>query len=186
VIRLWLSGPYQLRSLLAAICLIMLAVIAAELTPSRSALPSTNGVAPSQPEIPATPSFTMPPSAAFAEILARPLFSRTRRPSAHAGQLPASSSLKLVAIVISADDRHALLGSGQPLKITRVREGDEIAGWTVEAIRPDKVIVRRADTREEITPKGFGRADTNKTVPATPVVSSSGRIPPQHHAAHDE
>jgi hypothetical protein len=156
-----------------------------ELTPSESGPPSANrAVPPSRPEVPNAPSFTMSPAAAFTEILARPLFSRTRRPSAQAGQLPASSSLTLIAIVISDDERHALLGSGQPLKITRVHEGDEIAGWTVEAITPDKVIVRRADAREEVKPKGFGRVNTTKPLPA--IISSRGQVPPQHRPAHDE
>jgi hypothetical protein len=182
-----LSGPYRLRSLLVAICLIMLAVIAAELTPSESGSPSINRARPPpQPEIPNAPSFTMPPATAFAEILARPLFSRTRRPAAQAGNLPASSSLTLVAIVISDNERHALLASGQPPKTTRVREGDEIAGWTVEAIKPDKVIVRRADAREEVKPKGFGRANTTKPLPVTSSVSGGEQIPPQHRPAHDQ
>jgi hypothetical protein len=165
----------------------MLAVIAAEFVPSESGSASTNRAVPqSPPEIPNAPSFTMSPAAAFVEVLARPLFSRTRRPPAQVGQLPASSSLTLVAIVISDDERHALLGSGQPLKTTRVREGDEIAGWTVEAIRPDKVIVRRADAREEVTPKGFGRVNTTKPLPTTPIVPSRGQIRPQQRPAHDQ
>jgi type II secretory pathway component PulC len=167
-----LSGPNQLRHALSAICLIILVVIAVELVPSRPDLSSTTRVlAPLQPDVANAPSFTLPPAVAFTEILARPLFSRTRRPSAQAGQLPASSSLTLVAVVISTDERHALLGSGQPSKVARVHEGDTIAGWTVEAIMPDKVIVRRVDAREEIKP---GRGNTTKP----PIVSTSRRIPP--------
>jgi hypothetical protein len=187
VIRSLLSNPNQLRNALSAICLIMLTMIAVELAPSRPDLPTaTRMPAPPQPDVAAAPGFTMPPAVAFTEILARPLFSRTRRPSAQAGHLPASSSLTLVAVVISADERHALLGSGQPPKVARVHEGDTIAGWTVEAIMPDKVIVRRADAREEVKPKEFGRVNTTKPPPSTPIVSSSGRIPPQHRPAHDE
>jgi hypothetical protein len=186
VIRPLSSGPNQLRSALAAVCLIMFAVIAVELMPSGPGVPLTTRAPAPPPDVADAPSFTMPSTSTFSEILARPLFSRTRRPAAQAGQLPASSSLTLIAVVISADERHALLGSGQPRKVSRVREGDTIAGWTVEAIMPDKVIVRRADTREEVKPKGLVPVNTTSSVPATPTVSNNGQTPPPRRRGHDE
>jgi len=80
----------------------------------------------------------MLPASAFSEILAVRCFVKATARGA-TGQLPASSLLTLVVVVISADERHAWLGSGQPPRVSRVREGDTIAGGIVEAIMPDKV-----------------------------------------------
>jgi hypothetical protein len=180
-----------LRLALAAICLGMLGVIGAELTAIASGDDPAVAVERSpRADTPAPLSFAMPPRDAFSEVTQRPLFSPTRRPGTTANGLAASSSFTLVAIVISARDRRALLGSGQPSKIVRVHEGQDIAGWTVEAILPDKVIVRHADVREEVKAKdGMRSADVALTAPASVGASvTPGGAPQQkwQHRAHDE
>jgi general secretion pathway protein N len=175
--------------LAGAFCLGLLIVIGAESLPRGSAeddpVPVSGGV---RASVGAQPVFAMPPISAYAPVLARPLFSPTRRPSAQAGALPASSSFTLVAIVISADDRHALLGSGQPIKVTRVAEGEDIGGWTVEAILPDRVIVRRGDQHEEIKPKDAKKiVGAPTSLPASVVVGNGQGVGvAQPRKAHDE
>lgn len=176
-----------LRVALAGFCLLMLGIIGAELAPGQS---NSNAAAPAastpRPAAPAAPSFAMPPISAFDEVLARPIFSRTRRPATQIGHLPASSSFILVAIVISSDSRHALIGFGQPAKIARVTEGDDIGGWTVEAILPNAVVVRHAELREEVKPKDRGKAVAASPVSTAPVVSRSETSPARRRPAHDE
>jgi general secretion pathway protein N len=128
----------------------------------------------------------MPPISAFAQVQARPLFSQTRRPGAPAGSLPASASFTLMAIVISAEDRHALLASGQPPKVVRVNEGEELGGWTVETILPNAVIVRRADLREEVKAKEAKKSTAEKPVSAVSAVTSAMHDTAQPRKSHDE
>jgi type II secretory pathway component PulC len=99
--------------------------------------------------------FTLPPLAELQEVVQRPLFSESRRPPA---VVPASTpqvvreldSLSLLGVVITPDDRHALIQSDPQGKPERVHQGQALAGWTVEGILPDRVVFRRGETREEL------------------------------------
>ena len=102
------------------------------------------------------PGFTMPPLNAYAEVLARPVFSESRRPPsapAAVAEEPQLSSIRLVGIVVSASARHALIEHGQPQKLERIVPGQEVEGWTVEAINADRVVLRRGDSRIEVKAK---------------------------------
>lgn len=181
----WGQRRRWLRLALVAVCLGMLVVIGTEEWPSEPDAASSAAAEREPPRVNAAPeNFTMPPLGAFAEVLARPLFSPTRRPGEHAGALAASSSFTLVAIIITPQDRHALLGFGQPVKIARVREGQDISGWTVDEILPDKVIVRHADVREEVKAKeGERSTGMAKTMPT--LIPERGRNPPPPRRPHD-
>jgi general secretion pathway protein N len=99
--------------------------------------------------------FSLPPLAALQEVVQRPLFAESRRPPAVA---PASApqvvreldSLSLLGVVITPEGRHALIQSEPQAKPERVRQGQTLAGWTVEGILPDRVVFRRGETREEL------------------------------------
>jgi hypothetical protein len=183
-----MRGPSWPQVVLAALCLGFLVVIGAELTPGEPEVDTVAATAHplERAEASEGPGFVMLPMSAFAPVLARPLFSQTRRPGAQAGPLPLSASFKLIAIVISGGDRHALLGSGQPLKVVRVAEGEEIGGWTVEMIRPNAVVVRRAELREEVKPTNSMKLVAGKSPPSASVVLGGGRNAGAHHKAHDE
>lgn len=104
----------------------------------------------------AAPRFAMPPLRDYAEVAARPLFSETRRPVAPdtpRGPVAAPASFTLIGIVVSERDRHALIEHGQPPRIDRVAEGQQLDGWTIDRILPGKVLVRSGSTQEEIKPK---------------------------------
>ena len=102
------------------------------------------------------PRFVMPPLRDFGEVLARPVFSETRRPAPpEAVAAPASSApFALVGVVVSPGERHVLLEHGQPPRIDRVAEGQELDGWTLEAVELDRVVLRRGDSRVELKAKG--------------------------------
>lgn len=104
----------------------------------------------------AIPRFTMPPLRDYAEVAARPLFSETRRPVAPdtpRGPVAPPASFTLIGIVVSERDRHALIEHGQPPRIERVAEGQQLDGWTIDRILPGKILVRNGNTQEEIKPK---------------------------------
>jgi general secretion pathway protein N len=145
--------------LLLALCLGLGGVIYVELDqPSIDAIAKA-AVAPPRDAVPAArdaPGFTMPPIRAYTEVLERPLFSETRRPSVDSPVAPAdprSSAFTLVGTIITAHEKHALVEHGQPPRLERVAEGQDIEGWSVESIRPDRVILTRADARLEVKVK---------------------------------
>ena len=98
------------------------------------------------------PSFSMPPLGGYSDVLLRPLFSSTRRPARDAAAVVPSSGFRLVGIVRSAHESHALIEHG-PHRLDRVAEEQELDGWTVETILDDRVILRHADVRLEVKEK---------------------------------
>lgn len=99
------------------------------------------------------PTFSMSPLRGYADVLARPLFSQTRRPPREAAAGVSSSGFVLVGIVTSPHERHALIEHGKPPHLDRVVEDQDLDGWTVEAILDDRVVLRHADTRMEVKAK---------------------------------
>jgi hypothetical protein len=102
------------------------------------------------------PRFVMPSLNDFGEVLARPVFSETRRPAPpEAATAPASSApFALVGVVVSPGERHVLIEHGQPPHIDRAAEGQELDGWTLETVELDRVVLRRGDNRVELKAKG--------------------------------
>ena len=103
--------------------------------------------------------FVMPPLRDFGEVLARPVFSETRRPPApEAAAAGTTAPFALVGVVLSANERHALVEHGQPARIDRVAEGQELDGWTLAAVQLDRVVLRRGDSRVEVKAKDWAPA----------------------------
>lgn len=114
----------------------------------------------------------MPPRENFAEILQRPLFNESRRPSAETGDEVAGVSAgelreqwKLTGVVIVGGEVRAMLQQregGQHLTLVPGMPLD--ASWMLEEINPDSVIMTSGDDQvrlELMTPRG--------TEPVTPV-----------------
>jgi len=99
-------------------------------------------------------AFKMQPFSDLAVVQTRPLFSPTRRPAAPTASAlskpSAAASFTLVGILISPAGRYALLESGQPARLSRVTEGQQIDGWTVTSILPDRVVLRSASGQSEV------------------------------------
>ncbi len=102
--------------------------------------------------------FAMPPLRSYAEIVRRPLFNATRRPPAPASvaaipqaapELPPLRFL-LIGLIVSPEERVALIRPGDGGAVIRVLEGQEVERWVIEKILPDRVIVRRGDTAKEV------------------------------------
>ena len=125
-------------------------------------------------QTPGPPSEVGPlkPVEAYAAIAERPLFQPSRRPAvpppppaplpvraAAAAPLPPPppppppapvlAPMTLLAVIISADKREAVLGlSGG--KSSTLAEGEALDGWTLTKVLPDRVVFRIAETEREV------------------------------------
>ncbi|TFH50535.1 MAG: hypothetical protein E4H01_02120 [Lysobacterales bacterium] len=112
------------------------------------------------------PRFALVDRERLSETLARPLFMPNRRPpeaksaASAAPEAPAASQnvnrYALSAIIIVDNERIALLTDTATGNLNRVREGESVAGWQVEAIRADSAVLRHGDIREELALRHFG------------------------------
>ncbi len=137
--RLW-----SVLFLLASIGLGFL--VAEELAPPP---PAGSALAPQTPEKPVRVEKIEPPRLRalreFSAITERPVFSETRRPG-----LPASArstarrtldGVILMGTVIGRDRKSALLRVPSSPTLQTVSEGQEIGGWTLEKVLPDRVVL---------------------------------------------
>jgi hypothetical protein len=102
------------------------------------------------PKAPSWPA--IPTKSKFAEIIDRPLFSSSRRAQSAETSVAATQSMgfSLLGIVISTDAPVALLKpdtGGAPLS---ARQGDEISGWRVARIEPDRVVILHDTVEREL------------------------------------
>jgi hypothetical protein len=97
-----------------------------------------------------------PPISTFSEFVERPLFAPSRRPppSKTAADNPTTGpkaeSFDLIGVVISADERMALLQTLGTDKVLRAVEGQTVGGWEVQAIKPTQVVLKRGNASEVI------------------------------------
>jgi hypothetical protein len=116
--------------------------------------PTHSAAAPRQEAAP--PPFRMPPLASLGEVVARPLFSESRRPApVEAAKEPPAKppNFTLVGIFLSIDRRQALVERGQPPHVEWISERQKLDGWTVDEIGPNRIVLVRPDARQEIIVK---------------------------------
>ncbi len=125
-------------------------------------------VAPEPAAVPlAEPAFTLPPLGDFSETVARPLFLPSRRPLAPAEDAPAEAGVvrnlfTLMGVIISADERMALVKRRKTGEVLRLIEGQRVDGWLVEAIMPDRLALSHGAETEEVVLKDAARAPRKK------------------------
>lgn len=104
------------------------------------------------PPLPQPTVIEMPPIGDFTETLRRPLFAASRRPPEEEPAQPAMAAkaptLKLFGVVITPDDRSALIREPGSKEITELGVGEEVSGWMLEKVLPDHIIMRLGDSRE--------------------------------------
>lgn len=137
------------------------------------------------------PELAMPPPAAFAAIVERPLFSAGRRLTKAAPQPaipkpqkvePAAKpvrplNLSVKGIVVAGNDSFALVvpsGGGEPV---RLAAGDSHAGWTLTEIVEDRVVFKR-DAHEATLVLQFDGTSESHTARPGP-----GGMPPRRRGA---
>lgn len=97
-----------------------------------------------------------PDISVFSEITERPLFSRSRRPPSPSEEpaadkpSPKAENYDLVGVLVSPDERVALLRRHNSQEIIRAVEGQQVGGWEVQAIKPTEVVLRRGDFSEPL------------------------------------
>lgn len=100
-------------------------------------------------------------------ILARPLFSSTRRPPQSAPETGSGdgdlTDARLTGIVTAPGRRFAIfaVSNDKPL---RVSEGDDVSGWHIESITPREVSLSGPSGTKTLQPK----SDPNLAPPAAP------------------
>jgi hypothetical protein len=118
------------------------------------------------------PAFTLPPLADFAETLERPLFLPSRRPLApdeeapnQTATVPGRNLFTLMGVIISPDERMAIMKRRKGGEILRVVEGQWTDGWLVEAILPDRIALRHGEETEEVEIKDISPPERRRERP---------------------
>ena len=97
-----------------------------------------------------------PAISTFSEFVSRPLFTPTRRPPPTrtepniAKTAPKPENLQLIGVIISEDERMALLQTLTTGDVTRAVEGQTVGGWEVHAIKPAQVVLKRGNASEVV------------------------------------
>jgi hypothetical protein len=120
---------------------------------------------------------TLPPLAALGETVERPLFSQIRRPpqedlnaaSVTPAPVPIGSiaNFSVSAIVITEDESAVLLNHPQSGELTRVAEGEAIAGWRLERVEKDRAIFSKDGETREAVLRSFGPPPLPRPRPKT-------------------
>lgn len=97
----------------------------------------------------------LPPVDEFSEIAERTLFNATRRPietppAAVKVQVISPSNFSLIGILISDGERMALIRRGGAGDYLRVRVGQQVDGWSINNIVPDRVVIKKGNIEEEL------------------------------------
>lgn len=111
-----------------------------------------------------------PPIDRYSEFVERPLFESTRRPleleektlgtQNTAANTPGANDIELSGISISQAQKLAVIKRKANNEYYHVEEGQSFAGWTLEEIRPDMVVLSDTHSKVEIPllregPKGI-------------------------------
>jgi general secretion pathway protein N len=156
----------RLPMLLAALCAALVVGLLIELSVPMQTDSGVGTTAAPRPQTTAPEDdglrFVMNPADRYDEITERPLFNRSRRPEAGQSTESAqavessSSAFVLTGVILAARQRIALMHTQSDPKVRRIREGQEIGGWTLEQIKSDRVIMRH-DFSTEVVKLDFKR-----------------------------
>jgi hypothetical protein len=163
--------------LLVGGCLLFGVILITELAPAGMQDPVVAPTVQSDAPNPTTRPQNPRPEELVATMLARPLFSSTRRPPQDAPSGAADSDLtdaRLTGIVTTPRHRMAIfaLTGDKPL---RVAEGDAVSGWRIESITPREVSLSGPSGTKTLQPK----LDANLAPPPgqPPIGQAGGRVP---------
>jgi hypothetical protein len=107
--------------------------------------------------LPAQVAYDAPDFAEFAEAMERPLFAPSRRPpseivpvTVEAAPQQQAFGFELVGVLISPDERLALIRQDGLTDLHRVGLGRSLNGWQIEQIEPDHVVFRAGETVRQV------------------------------------
>ncbi len=98
------------------------------------------------PPTPPAPEFGLPAIEAFTSVLARPMFSTSRRPPVEEVVVAVAPDptldLTLRGIILSGTERIALIVPAARAEVVRIKENERFEGWTLVAVEADYVVFR--------------------------------------------
>lgn len=161
-------GPVLLLLVCTALAWVIYGQLAAAPSPEGVAYGSTATAPTTVPELPPEPQFSMRPMEDFQVILERPIFSPSRRPplveSVEAHLMQSGVAFTLKGILIDENERIALFRTKSSDKVVRLREGDEIEGWTLVQIEADHVTLARGEIESVLQPTYDQHAPTERAL----------------------
>jgi hypothetical protein len=134
-----------------------------------------------EPLPPPLPEREPPQAEPIGPILARPLFSSTRRPPQTADAAPSDTGLsdtRLTGILI-APGRHIAIFAPAGAKLLSVSEGQTLSGWRIDSITATEVSLSGPDGTKTLQPK----FDPNLAPPAPPQQDTAAAQPPNSNVA---
>lgn len=130
---------------------------------------------------PPAAGFMPPPASAFASVAERPLFDPARKkyvppPSAAADKAapPLPLNLSLIGVIIDSERRLALMKSSETALAMSYAVGDQIDGWQIAEVDPDRVVLK-AGTAEDAIRMDANKAPAAQTAPSAMATPSAGR-----------
>jgi type II secretory pathway component PulC len=152
------SPNYRIGALLR-VSAMLAGILAWEITTDPIFIPEAaleSGEVKSSVMIPNDTRLEKPAISTFSEFVSRPLFTPTRRPPPTktepniARTAPKPENLQLIGVIISEDERMALLQTLTTGDVTRAVEGQTVGGWEVHAIKPAQVVLKRGNASEVV------------------------------------
>ena len=133
----------------AALGIAIYSELADNSAPEASAPPA----APQAATMPPPEAFALPPLQSYSAVTERPLFSPGRKPAPpELSSQPATnvSEFVLSGIVITDNEKVALIADAHAGSLARYREGQIVGGWKLTSIEQDRIVLERGATRQEI------------------------------------
>jgi hypothetical protein len=155
MIRSWPVLQTVTLLVLSVVCLVMAGLVYAELTWPVAAAEDVSAASPAPASAPRSDvgaKFSLPPVESFATVTDRPLFAQSRRPPAQGSDdsLGPWSGLVLAGVIISPTGRQALILHGKPQVAVHIAEGQDVDGWVVTSILPDRIVIRGGTSEHEL------------------------------------
>jgi len=129
-----------------------------------------------------------PAISTYAEVINRPLFTPSRRPTPPKADTnvaaPKAETFDLIGVIISPGSRMALLRTLATSEVMRAVEGQNVGGWEVRSIKPTQVVLQRGAASEVlkitdvVIPNTNAAAGSNIATPSTTPPGSTAKTAP--------
>jgi hypothetical protein len=156
--------------------------------PSRASLDAASSAAPNSlvgSESDAAAQLPPPdPKDAYASVTDRPLFRPERRPeeevdpdtlaSPDTDVLTSLDGMNLSAVIITPTLVSAWIQDPNEPRLRRLRIGDDLEGWSVQSILPDRILLERQGEQDALILRDYGK--TPSPAPPMPVPRRPPRV----------
>jgi hypothetical protein len=178
------------RTLAAGLALVLVVGVLAGLVYWTNAPAPTAVLFLAPPNSPNSPNRQLEGAETYSSIAERPIFVATRRPAPPPlpkpepvvaapppPPPPTLPQITLLAIVLSPQRHEAVFTLSNGSNAT-LAEGDQLEGWTLEKILPDKVVFRFDDTVKEVDFPSAGAGQAKRPFSVRPIYPPPAVTPP--------